>query len=244
MEREKNMNLKKIIKKLILSYKNSSDDYINHLRNIGVSIGENVHIFCPAVTNIDTNNPHLLTIGNNVKITGPTTILTHDYSTSVLNVMDRNIYGKQKETIIGNNVFIGWGATILGGAIIGDNTIIGASAVVSGRLEPNSVYAGNPAKRILSIEDYREKIKRKQLDDAYHIYVKYLERFKNKPNINIFHEYFYIFEDKYEKLPNIFKSKLKEERITEEEFGLNKSEFNTYDNFIKYCEDRYKNEKN
>ena len=132
----------------------------------------------------------------------------------------------------------------MGGAIIGDNTIIGASTVVSGRLEPNSVYAGNPAKRILSIEDYREKIKRKQLDDAYHIYVKYLERFKNKPNINIFHEYFYIFEDKYEKLSNIFKAKLKEERITEEEFGLNKSEFNTYDNFIKYCEDRYKNEKN
>ena len=238
------MIFKKILKKLIFSYKNSSNDYISHLRNIGVSIGENVHIFCPTETNIDTNNPHLLTIGNNVKITGPTTILTHDYSTSVLNVIDRKIYGKQKETIIGNNVFIGWGATILGGAIIGDNTIIGASAVVSGRLEPNSVYAGNPARRVLSIEDYREKIKRKQLDDAYCIYIKYLERFKNRPDVNIFHEYFYIFENKYEKLSNIFKSKLKEEQITEEEFELNKPEFKTYDNFIKYCEDRYKNEKN
>lgn len=49
--------------------------------------------------------------------------------------------------IIGNNVFIGGGATILGGSHIGDNVIIGANSVVSGNVDSNSVYAGNPARK-------------------------------------------------------------------------------------------------
>lgn len=34
------------------------------------------------------------------------------------------IYGNQRKTVIGNNVFIGWGVTILGGSQAGDNVII------------------------------------------------------------------------------------------------------------------------
>lgn len=55
---------------------------------------------------------------------------------------------------IGDNVFIGWGATILPGAIIGENTIIGAGAVVSGFIEPDSVYTGNPAKKLMTIDEF------------------------------------------------------------------------------------------
>lgn len=35
---------------------------------------------------------------------------------------------------------------MLAGTVIEDNVIIGAGAVVSGKVEKNSVYAGNPAK--------------------------------------------------------------------------------------------------
>lgn len=96
-----------IIKKLVYKYKCSSECYIKYLKSIGAKVGDNVYIFFPKDTSIDTNNPHLLEIGNNVKITGPTTIITHDYSTAVLNKIDNVIYGKQKYTSIGNNVFIG-----------------------------------------------------------------------------------------------------------------------------------------
>ena len=88
-----------------------------------------------------------MTIGNDVQITDPVTILTHDYSWSVLKKKYGIIYGNQRKTVIGNNVFIGWGATILGGSHIGDNVIIGANSVVSGNVDSNSVYAGNPARK-------------------------------------------------------------------------------------------------
>ncbi len=75
------------------------------MKSIGILCGDNIKIFCSKNTYIDINNPYLLEIGNNVNMTGPVTILTHDYSTSVLNRIDHEIYGKFKKTVIGNNVF-------------------------------------------------------------------------------------------------------------------------------------------
>ncbi len=50
---------------------------------------------------------------------------------------------------IEDNVFIGMGATIVTGmSLIGENSIIGAGAVVLKDVEKNSVYAGVPAKKI------------------------------------------------------------------------------------------------
>lgn len=50
--------------------------------------------------------------------------------------------------IVGNHVMIGSGACILGNITIGDNTIIGANAVVTHNVPPNVVVAGNPARII------------------------------------------------------------------------------------------------
>jgi len=52
------------------------------------------------------------------------------------------------EIKIGNDVWVGHGATILSGVIIGDGAVIGAMAVVTKNVEPYSVVAGNPAKFI------------------------------------------------------------------------------------------------
>lgn len=235
------MKIKEIIKKMMYSYKNSSESYVKYLKKIGVDLGKNIYIFCPKDTNIDTNNPYLLKIGNNVKITGPVTILTHDYSTCVLNKIDNKIYGKSKYTSIGNNVFLGWGCTILAGTIINDNVIIGAGAVVSGNIEGDSVYAGNPAKKIMSIEEYRKKIKNKQIQEAFSLYKNYIDRFGNIPNINVFHEYFYLFENNYDNLTDKLKRKLLEENITKEDFEKNNSEFESYSEFLAYCEKKYEN---
>ena len=51
-----------------------------------------------------------------------------------------------RDTVIGNDVWIGAGATILPGARIGDGVIVGAAAVVGGTVPPYTVVAGNPAR--------------------------------------------------------------------------------------------------
>lgn len=59
---------------------------------------------------------------------------------------------KFKKVVIGNDVLIGANSIILKGSVIPSSSIVGAGSVVTGRfLEENSVYAGNPAKKIRSI---------------------------------------------------------------------------------------------
>lgn len=55
------------------------------------------------------------------------------------------------KVIIGNNVWIGGNVTILPGVIIGDNSVIGAGAVVTKDVSANCVVAGVPAKLIRKI---------------------------------------------------------------------------------------------
>lgn len=52
------------------------------------------------------------------------------------------------QTIIGNDVWIGYGAIIMNGVTIGDGAIIGAGAIVTKDVEPYSIVVGVPAKRI------------------------------------------------------------------------------------------------
>lgn len=49
------------------------------------------------------------------------------------------------DTVVGNDVWLGYGATVLPGVTIGDGAIIGAKAVVSRDVPPFAVVAGNPA---------------------------------------------------------------------------------------------------
>jgi len=56
------------------------------------------------------------------------------------------------ETFVKNGASIGSSATILGGVTIGENAIVGAGAVVTKDVPPNSIVAGVPARVIRKIE--------------------------------------------------------------------------------------------
>lgn len=86
--------------------------------------------------------------------------LAHPYST-ILNAtsMGQNVYvnhlvtlGEKdgKKPTIGNNVQLHAGCIVIGGVTIGDNTIIGAGAVVVKDVPSNCVAVGNPARIIES----------------------------------------------------------------------------------------------
>ena len=54
----------------------------------------------------------------------------------------------RRDTVVGHDVWIGYGATILPGARIGNGAIIGASAVVRGTVPAYAVVTGNPGQVI------------------------------------------------------------------------------------------------
>lgn len=50
------------------------------------------------------------------------------------------------KTVIGSDVWLGYGTVVLSGVTIGDTSIVAAGAVVTSDVPPNSIVAGNPAR--------------------------------------------------------------------------------------------------
>ena len=57
-----------------------------------------------------------------------------------------------KRIVVEDNVWIGGGAILLPGVTVGRNAVVGAGAIVSRDVPPNTVVAGNPARVIREIE--------------------------------------------------------------------------------------------
>jgi len=71
------------------------------------------------------------------------------YSTAKQNGMTlskENKVEESKQTVIGNDVFIGANVTVLDGVKIGDGAVVGAGAVVTKDIPPYAVAVGVPAK--------------------------------------------------------------------------------------------------
>ncbi|MFU2207808.1 acyltransferase [Solidesulfovibrio sp. C21] len=87
-----------------------------------------------------------LTLGQNVLI-GPGAILVtggHDFRRDDLATLEQEYTGRP--IVVGDNVWIGAGATVLGGVTIGDRAVIAAGAVVRRDVTPGTVVGGVPAK--------------------------------------------------------------------------------------------------
>lgn len=61
-------------------------------------------------------------------------------------IKDHNV--SRGDVVIGNDVWIGFGANILSGITIGDGAVIGAFALVTKDVAPYTIVGGNPAKEI------------------------------------------------------------------------------------------------
>lgn len=162
------MKIIELIKKIVLREKYNSETFTKYLREKGVSVGDNTKFYSPSTQIIDVSRPYLLKIGSCCKITAGVTILTHDYSFSVL----RPVYHFSTNdcpgyTIIGDNCFIGIGACIMGGVKLGNNVIVATHAVVTKDVPDNSVVAGVPAKVICTLDDYYKRKKENQIKEAF-----------------------------------------------------------------------------
>lgn len=126
-----------------------------------VNLGKNVQLISPIHPNIWSSEPYLISIGDNTTISFDTVFITHYGETRVLRNLAKN--EKEKQTVIyrkisvGKNCFIGCKCIIFPGTKIGNNCIIGAGSIVRGEIPANSVFAGNPAKFICSLDEYKNK---------------------------------------------------------------------------------------
>ncbi|BAV86488.1 maltose O-acetyltransferase [Rothia aeria] len=69
-----------------------------------------------------------------------------------MNPQDRkNLWEGGLPITVGDNVWIGGGAIILGGVSIGENAVIGAGSVVTKDVPANAVVVGNPARVVRTV---------------------------------------------------------------------------------------------
>lgn len=74
-----------------------------------------------------------------------------DFARFLLNGLADKIDLSERKIVIEDDVWIGFGATILKGVTIGRGAIIGADTVITKNVAPYSVMVGNPARFVKSV---------------------------------------------------------------------------------------------
>lgn len=125
---------------------------IEQFREQGGKCGTNFKFYCDM-----PGEPCLVEIGDDVTIAKGTELLTHDNSVIKCGINATDYFGR---IIIGDSCFVGACSIIIPGVTLGDHTIVGSGSVVTKSFpEGNAVIAGNPARVICTIEDFKEKKK-------------------------------------------------------------------------------------
>lgn len=124
---------------------------VRSMRKLGYKVGKQVYF--PADLVIGQNfidDKARLEIGDRVSMGPRVTILPmeHANASKVRNAIETRAEG----IIIGNDVWIGAGVIILSGVTIGECSVIGAGAVVTKNVEPFTVVAGVPARKIKDVK--------------------------------------------------------------------------------------------
>ena len=143
-----------------------------------VTIGRDCSIWYNAVLRGDVNR---IVIGDRTNIQAGVVLHTiydkakHPSQTIIGNDVSVGHNAIIHGAVIGDNCLIGMGATLLDNARIPSGCIIAANALVlsNAQLEPNSVYAGVPAKKVKEVTaEQREKIIRRTAHD-YMLYASW-----------------------------------------------------------------------
>ena len=170
-------NLKLFYQKHVLRMSNS-EMIIDHLRRIGTSIGEHCYIYSD---DLETCEPYLVTIGNNVTIAGGVSFTTHDDSVEAYYKKDTLIVGR---ITIGDNCFLGSNSIVLPGVTLANRCIVGAGSVVTKSfLEEGAVIAGCPAKEICKTEELYKKNEQYIVDTTGMGFKERKESFLSHPEV-------------------------------------------------------------
>jgi serine acetyltransferase len=127
-------------------------DPIGYHRRQGVRIGARLDLIGGHPKTFGSE-PYLVTVGDDVTISSGVTFVTHDGGLRVIRGEHPNAF-YYAPIVVGDRAFIGAGAWLLPGVRIGDRSVVGACAVVTRDVPPDTVVAGIPARPIKSVVDY------------------------------------------------------------------------------------------
>lgn len=119
----------------------------------GVNIGKNVFIGFEVY--LDPVHPHLITIEDDVALSGKNLILVHTSPPSYLSESYPKIsrlFTKTSPVIIKRGAWIAVGVIILPGVTIGENSIVTAGSVVSKDIPSNCIARGDPAEAVFRFD--------------------------------------------------------------------------------------------
>ena len=122
-----------------------------YARHIGVNIGKH----CLIRTTWWTSEPYLITIGDHVQITDDVSFHTHGGGNSIRREHPEfDAFGK---IIIEDWAYIGAFSHIMPGVTIGEGALVAAGSVVTKSVPPHVVVGGNPARYIMTTQEFYER---------------------------------------------------------------------------------------
>jgi acetyltransferase-like isoleucine patch superfamily enzyme len=95
---------------------------------------------------LDSSFPELITIEDNVVVSFRVMVICHDDAKGLMRTDSGRNDMSVAPVILKKGCYIGAGAIILPGIIIGENSVVGAGAVVTKDVESNTLVTGIPAK--------------------------------------------------------------------------------------------------
>lgn len=137
---------------------------VEYSRKLGVTIGEGCQILDNPLT-VFGSEPWLITIGNDVDITGGVRFICHEGGMWCARRVKPELknYDLFRPIRIGNNVMVGTRTIIMPGITIGSNVIIAGCSVITKDVPDGAVVAGVPAKQISTVEKFVDSINHEEL---------------------------------------------------------------------------------
>lgn len=144
------------LQKLIANYYTDARIRKMYFDRLGVKMGDGTFANLGMKIIVSDNYRYSIEIGANVSI-GPNLTLITEAAAGNGKEINTIAYVQEKLTkedriIIEDEVWIGANVVILPGVKVGKCSIIGAGAIVNKDIEPYSIYAGIPAKKIRDLE--------------------------------------------------------------------------------------------
>ncbi len=140
------------IRKAYILRKYNDFNIAEYFRKQGAVVGENCRIMVRSLGEC----PFLVKIGNHCSISAGVQFQTHDGGGWIFSeeIPSLQRFGKIE---VKDNCYIGANCTILRNVTIGPHSIVGADSVVTKDVPAGVVVAGNPAKYIRTIEEYKKR---------------------------------------------------------------------------------------